>query len=409
MYSGDQQELPVMKITGRTLSECKEKLYEKFGRNYTIRDRRTKLKGGFLGFGQKEVVEVSYTVHDGSEQATAQRNEMREDERAAFKKNQEELLKAAAATAQMSAISSKIAELKTDLSKQLQEIAAASGEKHPTIKKIEELLAENEFTFSFINEMTEKIKHTFSLDALDDFKAVERKVVDWIGNAIAIAPERTPRPPHVVVIVGPTGVGKTTTLVKLAAKKVVDAKNEKYKIPDFSFVTVDSMRVGAYEQISRYGDIIGTEVQKAETVEDLKKIYDEAKSSVDAMFIDTSGFSPNDAKHIGEMKALLEVRGMHPDVYLSVAASTKSRDLENIIQNYEPFGYSSVIVTKCDESHSYGNIISALHEKNKKISYITDGQTVMKDIHRASVVQFLINLSGFDIDRVHIENEFGEQ
>ncbi|MBP3710679.1 MAG: 50S ribosome-binding GTPase [Treponema sp.] len=405
MYSAEQQQLPVMKMTGKTLEECREKLYMQFGRDYTIRDMRTILKPKLL-FGHKELLEVSYTVSSSSERSV--KNEMQADKLAAFKKNQEELLKTAAMTAQVAAINTKISEMKDDLAKQIQGIAFASGEKHATIKKIEEMLADNEFTFSYINEMTEKIKKTFSLEALDDFKAVERKVVDWIGHSISIAPARAPRPPHVVVIVGPTGVGKTTTLAKLAAKKVVEAREAHYKIPDFSFITIDSMRVGAYEQIARFGDLLETQVEKAESVEDLKKIYDEKKNSVDAIFIDTSGYSPNDSKHIGEMKSLLEIRGLHPDVYLSVAASTKARDLENIIQNYEPFGYGSVIVTKCDESHQYGNIISVLHEKNKKISYITDGQNVVRDIRRADTVQFLINLSGFDVDRIHIEDEFGE-
>ena len=410
MYSVEQQQLPVMKMTGKTLEECREKLYMQFGRDYTIRDMRTILKPKLL-FGHKELLEVSYTVNNGIERSSpvSKTDVQTDDGIAAFKKNREELLKAAAMTAQVAAINTKIAEMKDDLSKQIQNIVSASGEKHATIKKIEELLAENEFTFSYINQISEKIKKNFSLEALDDFKAVERKVVDWIGHSILIAPVRTPRPPHVVVIVGPTGVGKTTTLAKIAAKKVVEAKEAHYKIPDFSFITIDSMRVGAYEQIARFGDLLETQVEKAESVEDLKKIYDEKKTSVDAIFIDTSGYSPNDSKHIGEMKSLLEIRGLHPDVYLAVAASTKSRDLENIIQNYEPFGYGSVIVTKCDESHQYGNIISVLHEKNKKISYITDGQNVVRDIRRADIVQFLINLTGFDVDRVHIEDEFCEQ
>jgi len=140
----------------------------------------------------------------------------------------------------------------------------------------------------------------------------------------------------------------------------------------------------------------------------IKKLYDEKRENLDAIFIDTSGYSPNDTENIGKMKAVLDVRGMKPDIYLAVAASTKATDLANIMQNYEQFGYNSVIVTKCDESKQYGNVISVLHEKNKKISYIADGQKVVRDIHRADVVQFLIRLSGFDVDRVHIEDEFGE-
>ena len=418
MYSAERRDVPVLKMTGRTLDECKAKLFEKFNNEYTIRGKRTMLKGGFLGIGQKEVVEVSYTVdREDDVQKTASAYASKLSSRdgtdatsavAAFNKTKDELLRAAQMTAFNTAMNARMSQMEDTISKQLKTIAFAASEKHPSIKKIESLLEENEFTFSYINEITEKLQSNFTLDALEDFKAVERKVVDWIGKTISIAPEKIQRPPHVVVIVGPTGVGKTTTLVKLATKMVSEAKREERRIPSFAFITTDTMRVGAYEQLASYSTIFETELEKAETVEDLKKLYDEKRENFDAIFIDTSGYSPNDTENIGKMKAVLDVRGMKPDIHLAVAASTKAKDLANIMQNYEQFGYNSVIVTKCDESKQYGNIISVLHEKNKKISYIADGQKVVRDIHRADVVQFLIRLSGFDVDRVHIEDEFGE-
>ena len=418
MYSAERRDMPVLKITGRTLDECKAKLFEKFNNEYTICGKRTMLKGGFFGIGQKEVVEVSYTVdreEDVQKNAAAYTTKLSSgngtdalDAAAAFNKTKDDLLRAAQVTAINAAMNTRLSQMEDTISKQLKNMSFAASEKHPSIKKIESLLEENEFTFSYINEITEKLQSSFTLDALDDFKAVERKVVDWIGKTISIAPEKIQRPPHVVVIVGPTGVGKTTTLVKLATKMVSEAKREGRRIPSFAFITTDTMRVGAYEQLASYSTIFETELEKAETVEDLKKLYDEKRENLDAIFIDTSGYSPNDTENIGKMKAVLDVRGMKPDIHLAVAASTKATDLANIMQNYEQFGYNSVIVTKCDESKQYGNVISVLHEKNKKISYIADGQKVVRDIHRADVVQFLIRLSGFDVDRVHIEDEFGE-
>ena len=100
---------------------------------------------------------------------------------------------------------------------------------------------------------------------------------------------------------------------------------------------------------------------------------------------------------------------MNPTIYLSVCASTKASDLHNIFRNYEPFDYSSVIVTKCDETKQFGNIISVLWERHKSISYITDGQRVPRNIKKADVIDILKNLSGFDIDRIHIEDYFGEK
>ena len=78
------------------------------------------------------------------------------------------------------------------------------------------------------------------------------------------------------------------------------------------------------------------------------------------------------------------------------------------MQNYEPFGYKSVIVTKCDESEQFGNVISVMYEKHKSISYITHGQVASRDITKANVVDFLIRLDNFKVDRIHIEDKFGE-
>jgi flagellar biosynthesis protein FlhF len=273
---------------------------------------------------------------------------------------------------------------------------------------IVEKYKENEFSLSYIRMIEEKIRNDFSLEQLDNFDLVERRVIDWIGESISIAKESVFRPPHVFIIVGPTGVGKTTTLVKLAAQFVKTyATSHEGKRPEICFITTDSMRVGAMEQLERWGKHMGSRVYKAERAEDLKTLYDENRANMDAIFIDTSGYSPNDGDHIGSMKVLLDVPSMRPDVYLAVTASSKARDLENIFKNYEPFGYNSVIVTKCDESNQYGNVISVLHKKHKSISFITNGQIVAKNIVAANPVDFLVRLENFNIDRNHIEDKFG--
>ena len=109
------------------------------------------------------------------------------------------------------------------------------------------------------------------------------------------------------------------------------------------------------------------------------------------------------------MKNILSVDNLNPDVYLSVCATTKASDLNNIFRNYEPFGYNSIIVTKWDETTQIGNVISVLYDKHKTVSYITDGQHVPANIRKASVIDFLVSLKGFNIDRSHIEDKFGEK
>ena len=393
MYS----EKPLQLITVKNLQEARVALYEKFGHSYNIVKTKRSLKGGLFGLGQKEYLDVYYQVQ--SEEDT-------------FAKNREEILKKTpTSTLESVLIKSELDQLDSKMNELLQKIndsSNTSSETHKSISRIEELLDRNEFSLKYINYIKDKIKKSFSLEELEDFDIVQRKVVDWIGESINVAQEQVFRKPYVGIIVGPTGVGKTTTLVKLAVQYILKNKEQGRKV-DICFITIDSMRVGAFEQLARFGDLLNITVKKAEKAEDVKFIYEEVKSAVDAIFIDTSGYSPNDAEHLGAMKVTLSVQGMNPDVYLAVCASTKARDIENIMRNYEPFGYKSVIITKCDESEQYGNIISVLFDSHKSVSYITNGQQIAqgKCIKRAEVVDFLVRLEDFQVDRIHIEDKFG--
>ena len=399
------------KIEGNTLDECKEKLYQMYGKDYSIENRESKFKRcGFLGLRQKEVQVVYYTVNHkkayDSEYSYEKENEeiqLERNRRAILEKQNNLLL-----TSHMNQVSTKLEAMTKQIEELTKKNLNAGNDQHETIRRIEELLEQNEFTMSYIKMIEEKIRNQFSLDDLEDFKLVERYVIDWIGESIQIAQPRTFRPPHVFIIVGPTGVGKTTTIAKLASNTILDARNKGLPRPEICLLTIDTMRVGAQEQLTKFGDILDKAVLKAESADDVRQIYEEYKDHVDYIFIDTSGYSPNDSNHISQMKNMLDVN-MNPDIYLSVTATTKASDLQNIFRNYEPFGYESVIITKCDETKQFGNVISVLWDKHKSISYICDGQGVPRNIRRANIIDFLKNLSGFDVDRVHIEDKFGEK
>ncbi len=415
----------VKKLRARTYEDAKNQLFDLYKYDYSITDKRQVLTGGFLGFGQKEEVEVSYIVKKRAPAANlsysapvvpqipVQPYYGVRDSSDAFLKNRDELLKKNAETAalpiqQVKNLEKTMEKMRDEFGSRLKEIAESSSKVHPSIERIETLLADNEFTVPYIKMITDKMKKTFPLEELNDFDLVERAVVDWIGESISISEDKAQRKPHVVIIVGPTGVGKTTTLVKMATQHYMEHLKGGAQY-NFCFITTDTMRVGAVEQLDRFSNIFNKSVMKAESADDVKKLYDDYHDKVDAIFIDTSGYSPNDAIHIAGMKNTLNIPGLNSDVYLALMASTKSRDLKKIMQNYEPFGYQSVIITKCDESDQYGNVISVLNEQHKSISYMTDGQNVAaKTLIKAGVVDFLIRLENFKIDRAHIEDKFGK-
>lgn len=411
---------PAQTIYAKSMQEAKEKLFRKYQNDYEIINKKQVLKSRWCGLFNEEGVEVTYIVKHRENLSPSYASDVD-----SFMRNKDSFLRSMAMqsldpslnspaapvvppsqsnSTQLSEIKKTLDELKNSIS-QAKNAPVSGNETHPSIEMIQNLLADNDFSISYCRHITDKLK-SLSLEQLEDKDYVQRAVIDWIGESINIAPEKVHRNPHVVIIVGPTGVGKTTTLVKLAAQYVMAAKKQERKV-ELCFITTDTMRVGAQEQLSKFGILFNLQVLKAENAGDVQKIYEDVKDHVDAIFIDTSGYSPNDSAHIGSMKETLDVPGMNPDVYLAVMASTKSRDLVNIMRNYEPFGYNSVIITKCDESNQYGNVISVIWEKNKNISYLTTGQKAAGCIERANVLYFLIRMMGFKVDRIHIEDKFG--
>jgi flagellar biosynthesis protein FlhF len=276
---------------------------------------------------------------------------------------------------------------------------------HPTLTGIEDILNQNDFTPQYRTNIMDRVRREFSLEALEDFRAVEEKVVEWIGESIRIYREdRYQRKPRIVALVGPTGVGKTTTIAKLAAAYML---GEIGKRPlSVRMITIDNFRIGAEQQIERYGLIMGIPVVSAQNFRELKEVIALNSEEADLILIDTIGKSPRSSVELAEMKELLDACGSGAEFHLALSATTKSSDITEILRQYEPFGYRSVIITKIDETIRLGNVISALSDSGKCISYITEGQQVPKDIQKAETMRFLINLEGFTIDRMKFESIF---
>ena len=125
--------------------------------------------------------------------------------------------------------------------------------------------------------------------------------------------------------------------------------------------------------------------------------------------MDTIGRSPRDLAKLAEMKEILAICGSQATVYLALAATTKASDTEEILRQFEPFGYRAVILTKLDETMRIGNIISCLARHRKPVAYLCDGQGVPQDLEEATVVRLLMNMEGFRIDREALEKRFGRK
>ncbi|HAA63657.1 MAG TPA: flagellar biosynthesis protein FlhF, partial [Thermoanaerobacter sp.] len=174
------------------------------------------------------------------------------------------------------------------------------------------------------------------------------------------------------LFIGPTGVGKTTTIAKIASNLILnEGKNVR-------LVTADIFRIAAVDQLKTYGEILGVPVKVVNNIFDLHKLQPEFEK-YDVVLIDTAGRSHKDEKRINELKTFIKYANCD-ETYLCLSATTKSEDLKEVIKRYEFAGNYKLIFTKLDETDNYSSILNAVYYSGRPISYFTNGQIVPDDI-----------------------------
>ena len=175
---------------------------------------------------------------------------------------------------------------------------------------------------------------------------------------------------------GPTGVGKTTSIAKLASALKLNQKN------NVALVTSDTYRIAAVDQLRTYANILGVPVSVVYSADDLKNIKDKLKT-YDIVLVDTAGRSHKNKDQRDDLKELIDAIEKEDRVlYLVLSATTKYSDLVHIVNAYAHFDDYRLIFTKLDETSTYGNILNIRMLTDAPLSYTTYGQDVPKDIGR---------------------------
>ena len=243
------------------------------------------------------------------------------------------------------------------------------------MKLLYNTMIENEVADKYADELIDEIEKKGKPDMQMDFALsnVYQKMILKFGQATLIKPAE--KNPKLVFFIGPTGVGKTTTIAKIASKFCVE---EKKKI---ALLTADTYRIAAAEQLRTYASILEVPFRVIYTPEEIVESVAQYRD-FDYILVDTSGHSHQNQEQKTDILNLVQATGddVDKEVYLVVSATTKYRDLVRIADAYKEIENFKIIFTKLDETTALGNLYNLRLYTGASLSYVTCGQNVPDDI-----------------------------
>jgi flagellar biosynthesis protein FlhF len=223
-------------------------------------------------------------------------------------------------------------------------------------------------------ELLERARQEASPEELAEPELVKNRIAQVIQQEVRVGGpiQLTPGRRRLVALVGPTGVGKTTTIAKLAANYRLKEKRR------VGLITVDTYRIAAVEQLRTYADIIDLPMEVVSTPRELRQAVARLED-LDLVLMDTAGRSPADEVRIQELKSML-AEARPDEVHLVLSSVASSSGLSKTAERFAEVGVTALLLTKLDEASSLGNLLPLLRTSTLPLSYLTDGQNVPEDI-----------------------------
>lgn len=269
------------------------------------------------------------------------------------------------------------------------QIKQKSSQELEFVRILYSTLINNEVNEKYVNQIVEKIEQFIrpgnSVDVI--LSNVYQKMILLFGRPEPITLSN--KKPKVVFFIGPTGVGKTTTIAKIASKYKVE-QNRKV-----AFITADTYRIAATEQLRVYANILEAPMSIVYTADELNLAVEKMSDS-DLIFVDTAGFSHKNAAQKNDTRDLIQGldKSYSKEVYLVLSATTKYKDLLEIVDIYSSICSYNLIFTKLDETSAYGNILNVKLYSGAELSYVTNGQNVPEDIELFDTQRIVKQLLG---------------
>ncbi len=390
----------IKKFVGKTEEEAVEAAKKELGDGIVIMNVRCVKKKGLAGMLGAKQTEVTVALEAETVMPPVRREQTERTGAAQLKSQSQPAM--AVVTEKTQNIEKKLDSLETLLVSRLQQEEAyaeqpASKQEETAEKKKEEeseqstelseqdkflrllynTMLENEVDEKYANQIAEDVEKTLTPNLpIDQILAnVYQKLVLKFGRADGILPAKTG--PRVVIFMGPTGVGKTTTIAKLAS---TFSMNERKRV---ALLTADTYRIAAAEQLRTYANILEVPFRVIYTEEEARAAVTDFKE-FDYIFVDTAGHSHQNEELLENMRRLLHAVGETAEyqTFLVLSATTKYRDLQKIAGSYRELADYQLIFTKLDETFTLGNLLNLKLDADVPIAFVTCGQNVPDDIEQ---------------------------
>lgn len=370
--------MKVKKYMASSMPEAMNKIRKELGHDAVILNSRVVYTGGVFGLFRKKGIEViaaidSQPINPKKKEAPPEAKLVSPSLSPSAQKQSDDIVQ-------------EISDLKKML-EQLTIMKHSGNAKMPVqVEGIVQKLKRQEISERIIDQLVPSLLEFYYLSKGN---VTEKELVNWtkkwlLEKLSAVEPFKGINfGKKYVNVVGPTGVGKTTTLAKLAAQCVL--KHQK----KVAFITTDTYRISAIDQLKTYANILNVPIEVCYSKEDVERAMD-ALSYCDLILIDTAGRNYRQRQYVDDLKGTFSFNE-EMQTHLVLSLTSKMKDMEDVCEQFSTVPFDSFIFTKMDETSTYGAILNMVLKYGKSVSYMTNGQNVPDDLKEVSW-EHMVNL-----------------
>jgi flagellar biosynthesis protein FlhF len=367
--------MKVKKYTAPTMPEAMKKIRSELGESAVILNSKMIYTGGFLGLFKKKNIEVIAAIDPNGKPKSTGRRAPSEKPQVMQPPSQPVIKPAHGTDSSSLQLEKEISELKSIV----QLLKSSNGFEHypEDIRKALMFLKNQEVDEEYILETAEHLMKLKNNEELLSHEEIGTALSRFLTSKLDGMPfGGISYKKKFVNVIGPTGVGKTTTLAKMAAEAVLEKRKK------IAFITTDTYRIAAIEQLKTYAQLLNVPLEVVYKLADFQKAI-EKFSDYDLIFVDTAGRNFREEKYVKDLEKIIDFKN-DMETFLVLSMTAKEKDLKEIISKFSNVPIEKFIFSKMDETSSYGTMYNIIRSKQKGAAYITAGQSVPEDISEGS-------------------------